>query len=730
MRWLQTRLDWPFPLETTHDGIPLGNGLLGAFLWGGRNLLQVTINRSDYWEHRGGKPFGQKLNYENTLRFLQAGDYKGLDEFYNSRLPDDVPWAPTRLAMGRFDISFDPGHEILSGGLKFKHAEAELNTPNGVTRAIIIRSKPVLAIRFPQTQRFKIKPHPADAEDILNYCKKYGYPDPKLIEEDNFCAWIQVRPNNEPVLCAACLISNNEVFIAPVYGSDSDHALREAKKLLQECAALGFANLADSHRHWWEDYWKKTPQIDIPDQDISLLYYLGMYKLAGMAAPGTPPAGLQGVWVEDYCIPPWQCDYHFNINVQECYWPAYAGNHLDWLPPLFEMLWSWMPILRQNAKTFLGIDDGIMLLHATDDLCQRQWDAWQGVIDFACASWLGHMMWQYYRYSLDEKFLRESAYPFMKAALRTYQAQLEDDGTRYHLPMSVNPEIYDDSSTMWGRNGSFQLANIHAMCEALISASTILNVDQADRARWQDIKNRLPVASIGDHGLGEEILIWDGRPLPHSHRHHSHLAGIYPFDIFDFGPDGPHEQIVDAGIKRWSRLGMGEWTGWCVPWASILWSRRQNGQMAKLCLDIVRRFFIRPGFASTHDAMYPGFTMYDSRRKIMQLDAIMGSAAAVMEMLCHTRRGVLHIFPAMPPAWAQACFKGVRAEGGFLVDAVFEKRKVSRVEILSEHGQTLKIANPFGQAMSVLRDGKPAESMTGAIVEIKTTKGEKINLLP
>jgi hypothetical protein len=84
----------------------------------------------------------------------------------------------------------------------------------------------------------------------------------------------------------------------------------------------------------------------------------------------------------------------------------------------------------------------------------------------------------------------------------------------------------------------------------------------------------------------------------------------------------------------------------------------------------------------------------------------------------------------MPPAWAQACFKGVRAEGGFLVDAVFEKRKVSRVEILSEHGQTLKIANPFGQAMSVLRDGKPAESMTGAIVEIKTTKGEKINLLP
>jgi len=87
-----------------------------------------------------------------------------------------------------------------------------------------------------------------------------------------------------------------------------------------------------------------------------------------MADADALPAGLQGPWIEEYRMPPWAGDYHFNVNVQECYWPACGGNHPELLRPLFEMVWSWLPRLQRNARLFLGIDDGLLVPHATDDL--------------------------------------------------------------------------------------------------------------------------------------------------------------------------------------------------------------------------------------------------------------------------------------------------------------------------------------------------------------------------
>jgi hypothetical protein len=360
-------------------------------------------------------------------------------------------------------------------------------------------------------------------------------------------------------------------------------------------------------------------------------------------------------------------------------------------------------------------------------------------------------MWLYYRHTLDEPFLRETAYPFLRGALRVYETILEErvegQGSRVEgpeealsdprpstldppltLPVSVSPEFGGAGAHAWGANASFQLAIIHFLCRAVVEASRLLGVDAEHRARWEEIDRRLPLGSISGEGGRAELLLWDGQPLTESHRHHSHLAGIYPFDIFD--AEGADRALVRNSMRTLTRMGTGMWTGWCVPWASILHARQGSGQMAELLLETFRRMFMGPGHASTHDAVSPGFTVRDGRPDIMQIEAALGAAAAVLEMLLHTRAGLLHIFPAIPAWWEDASFQGIRAEGAFLVSASCREGRVEEVRVTSEAGALLRLANPWGQAaVRVEREGG-AETVMGAVLELRTTVGETLALKP
>ncbi|GAJ14875.1 unnamed protein product, partial [marine sediment metagenome] len=245
-----------------------------------------------------------------------------------------------------------------------------------------------------------------------------------------------------------------------------EHALEKTRgRLEQERAA---------HHKWWKSYWERVPEVSIPSEELSFIYCYGLYKFACLTNPAGVAATLQGPWIEEYQMPPWSSDYHFNINVQECYWPAFTSNLLDHIVPLFDMVESWKPKLQRNARLFLGIDDGLMLPHAVDDRCTCMGGFWTGSIDHGSTSWVAQLMWLYYCYTLDEEFLRERAYPFIKGALRCYEEMLEWDGEAPCLPVSVSPEYNGDRMNAWGRNASFQLANLHFLLRAGAKAAYIL----------------------------------------------------------------------------------------------------------------------------------------------------------------------------------------------------------------------------------------------------------------
>ncbi|MEI6501466.1 MAG: hypothetical protein WCP21_10645, partial [Armatimonadota bacterium] len=525
---LSHRLDFDFPLTTTHHGLPLSNGTFGALIWGEGSDIRLTINRADYWDHRGGVGWNDTATWENLKQWLVAEDEVSLREAFEDTTKDaQTPPRPTRLPMGRIDLKLSAPFVIESGGLDLGRGEAQVEfAPGGVVRGVILRDHPVMVLSIRGTEP-QVTPVPLYHEPVLQHYRQYGFPEAQQFAEGSFTGWVQECPG-EPAMCVGWLQVNGlgrvDVWVCSVFGDTPQAAKQAAFDLLCEVSAQGYDRASNQVATWWQGYWEQCASVHLPDPERELLYYLGMYKLAGLSWPGGPAATLQGPWVEEYEMPPWSSDYHFNINVQECYWPSYGANQLQTLLPLVEMVKSWESLLRRNARSFVGVQDGLMLPHAVDDRGTCMGGFWTGSVDHGSTAWTGQLFWLYYRYSMDEAFLRETAYPFLKGAMRVYEAMLEDDGTHYSLPVSVSPEFGGSNRDAWGKNASFQLANTHFLCEKLIEASQLLGVDADDRRQWQDIHARLPLAAISDG----QIQLWEGQPLSESHRHHSHLSGVYP----------------------------------------------------------------------------------------------------------------------------------------------------------------------------------------------------------
>ncbi|MGB9594781.1 MAG: glycosyl hydrolase family 95 catalytic domain-containing protein [Candidatus Poribacteria bacterium] len=729
---MKKKYKWLFPLTRTHCGILQGNGTFGVMIWGDQKL-HITMNRADFWDHRGGMPFTEEMTYKNIRECLETNNEQRLRElFEGTPIEPGQPRRPSILPFGRLEIDFGEGSKILSGTLNLQSGEVNLKVEkDGEKYSILcalLMDKPCFYISIEEGLCIRSINRVSSWEYVGEYLKSISFDPPVMFDEDDLSGWIQMRPA-DPHICLGYKCNNNELIMALVYGNGENEAKDNAKDIINKVIKTGFKKTRKKNANWWKSYWRSVPSVKLPSENLEFIYYYGMYKFAGLTNPDGVAATLQGPWVEEYQMPPWSSDYHFNINVQECYWPTFAGNRLDHIKPLFNMINSWEDKLRHNAKMFLGIDDGLMLPHAVDDRCTCMGGFWTGSIDHGSTSWVAQLMWLYYKYSMDDEFLRDIAYPFMKGAMRVYEEMLEDKDGELSLPISVSPEYGGSSMHAWGKNASFQLSIIHFLCRALCEASEILEINEGIE-KWEDIDHRLPDFST----INNRIALWEGQDLAVSHRHHSHLAGIYPFDTLEYEKGGKHYQIVQNTITHWIHKGIGEWSGWCMPWASIIHSRLGNGEAAEAILELWKRFFTNEGNGTLHDVRYPGISIMGMGRtggEIMQIEAGMGAITAVQEMLLHSAKGIIKIFPAIPDHWRNASFYGMRAEGAFLVSAKYKDGQITKIEVFSEKGSLLRIYNNISKAVLVKRDYLGTEEViSDEIIDISTHIGETIILIP
>ena len=721
----RVEVQWHFPLTQSHQGIPFGNAKTGFLVWGEGGTLKVTIGRDDVWDHRGGYDWHEDQSYTNIVSALYSGDRNRVRElFRRGEQKPGEPKNPQIIPVGH--VEFDiPGGVVLE--------EGELDTGSGIATIELVRADGseageiqvaldrkdgLLSIKWPKgfvpagrcVPSWRNKSVKQDLAPIL-------FKPPSEFQTKGGAGFVQELPA-DPAVAAGFSSKGDETFLAAARGADASKAEAALSAALSSWTSRGFESVKEESKRFWKGWWAKTPEIAVPDDTIREIHDFGMYKFGSMTGPDGVPAPLQGPWIEEYRLPPWNGDYHFNINVQMCYWPAYRGNHLESLKPLFAMVKSWWPILRENARKFVGIDDGFMLPHSVDDRCRLIGGYWAGTMDHACTAWTCQMMFRYVTMSGDVDFLRTDAYPLMKGAMNVYRAMMEERDGGLSLPASTSPEF--DSNPGWGRDASFQLAATHRLARNLIRAAGMLG-EQPD-LMWLDVERRLPLASFKGGKPGGEIEIWKGLTLPESHRHHSHLAGYVPFDVLDYDDPAIRRSTV-ASFDRWQCEGLGLWSGWAFPWAAMLQLHMGHADAADMTLHMWERMFTNPGHGSRHDPYFPGFCLMRKNTfapcgeamEIMQMDGAMAATAAVHEMFVHERGGVVRLFQGAPLRWRKVSFRNILSDEGVLVGASRVKGKVLHVDLEATHATVIRIASPW---------------RVGEIITLDLAAGEKRRLTP
>lgn len=660
---LATIVQWEFPRTAScHEGIPFADGRTGVLVWGGGDTINLTVGRGDLWDHRGGYAWTDEQSYTNICAAVATRDNDRLKSLFSNETPPN--WGgrynPYMLPLGRVVVKI-PGKTVRRGALDTATGLGELSFTDGTgVRLAMSKASHAFAMQFPKDAEYSVRSVPGTEFDVWKTLANRGFEKARVLDGEvaGVGGFTWKLPVDAPVWLS-WRKSGREMTLATGRGDKAP------------VDDVPFDRTASESAAHWSAFWREGARVKVPDPVVQQIFDLGMYKFGAMTDPDGFAAGLQGQWLEDDRLVPWNGDYHFNINVQECYSPAYRGGHFKNLMPLFRMVLSWRPLLRDNARKFVGIDHGYVLPHSVDDRGVCIGGFWTGTIDHASTAWIASMMMRYVRYSGDTSFLKSGAFDFMKGAMSVYRAMMEERNGRLSIPIGPSPEWGDSNvQKAVGRDPSFQLAAAHRLAMDLADAAVLLG--ESPDPMWLDVSKRLPAFTDGPNGF----QLFEGQPFIASHRHHSHMAGIYPFDTVDFG-DPNSRRAAYATYRNWVFKGPGEWSGWCVPWAAILHTRFGSADAAVQMLHNWKVFYNNPGHGSLHDAFRSGFTVFTGRPTIMQMDGQCAAVTAILELMAHETNGRVEFFKGCPDDWKEVSFENLALSDGRRVSGSRINGKVS-----------------------------------------------------
>jgi len=409
---------------------------------------------------------------------------------------------------------------------------------------------------------------------------------------------------------------------------------------------------------------------------IALYTQYGRYLMISASRPGTQPSNLQGIWNKDL-KPAWGSKYTVNINAEMNYWPAELTNLSDCHEPLFKLIEECAVTGKQVAKEHYGAE-GWVLHHNTD--------LWRGTAPInhsnhgmwvSGSGWLSRHMWEHYLFTRDQEFLRERAYPVMKEAATFYsQYLIEDPATGWLISSPSNsPEI---GGMVAGPTMDHQI--IRSLYQACIEAAGILNVDQDFAAMLEEQAVKIAPNQVGQYGQLQEWL-QDLDDPENKHRHVSHLWGIHPGkDInWEISPE-----LMDAA--RQSLLFRGDdGTGWSLAWKINFWARLLDGDHAYELIKMQFRLVSKDNTSySGGGGSYPN--LFDAHPPF-QIDGNFGAPAGIVEMLIQSHLSGIDILPALPTALSQGKIDGVCARGGFELSFNWKDGQLQNLEVLSKAGE-------------------------------------------